>query len=87
MLFEWDELKNEKLKRERGISFEEIALVIESKFIDRIPNPKYPLQQLYIIEIKNYAWTVVTEQRKEKLRFVTAYPSRTHTKTYLWKQN
>jgi len=28
VIFEWDPEKNEKIKRERGISFEEIALLL-----------------------------------------------------------
>jgi uncharacterized DUF497 family protein len=50
MTFDWDEEKNNKLKKERGISFEEIIIAInEDKIIKVIKNPKneiYPNQKM-----------------------------------------
>jgi predicted DNA binding CopG/RHH family protein len=52
----WDSEKNEILKRERGISFDEIAYLIESGQIIGIEeNPGYPHQKMYVLEIENYA--------------------------------
>ena len=52
----WDPQKNEILKQERGISFEEIAYLIESGQILGIEeNPSRPNQKMYILEIDNYA--------------------------------
>ena len=52
----WNSEKNEILKRERGISFEEIAYLIESDQIVGIKeNPGYPNQKMYVLEIDNYA--------------------------------
>jgi predicted DNA binding CopG/RHH family protein len=52
----WNSEKNEILKRERGISFEEIAYLIESGQIIGIEeNPGRSNQKMYILEIENYA--------------------------------
>jgi hypothetical protein len=52
----WSPLKNDILKKERGISFEEIAYLIESGQIIGIEeNPSRPNQKMYILEIENYA--------------------------------
>jgi hypothetical protein len=51
----WSPEKNELLKAEREISFEEIALLIEAGNILGIEeNPGYPNQKIYILEIDNY---------------------------------
>ena len=86
-MFEWDEGKNAKLKRDRDISFEEIAYIIkEGGLLDIIDHPnrkKYPNQKLLIINVNGYAWVVPTEKRGDKLRLITAFPSRKYTKRYL----
>ena len=52
----WDSEKNEILKHMRGISFEEIAYLIESDQILGVEeNPGRPNQKMYILEIENYA--------------------------------
>jgi predicted DNA binding CopG/RHH family protein len=55
----WNSDKNETLKCERGSSFEEIAFLIESGHIIGIEkNPERPNQNIYILEIENYAYIV-----------------------------
>ncbi|MGD9326782.1 MAG: hypothetical protein PVG26_22385, partial [Desulfobacterales bacterium] len=50
---DWDPQKNEILKQERGISFEEIAYLIESGQIIGIEeNPSRPNQKLYTLKRK-----------------------------------
>ena len=52
----WNADKNEILKRERGISFEEIAYLIESwQVIGIEENPGRPDQKMYVLEIESYA--------------------------------
>jgi len=85
--FEWDPKKSKLIKEERGISFEEIAKLITSKnplAVINHPNPeKYPGQKIFIVNIEGYAWGVPFERRGDKLRLITAYPSRKLTKIYL----
>ena len=79
----WTFAKNEILKRERGISFEEIAYLIESDQIVGIKeNPGYPNQKMYVLEIDNYAIIVPYVENDDQIFLKTAFPSRKYTKKY-----
>ena len=84
---EWSLEKNEKLKKERGVSFEEIIIIIkENRHLDQIENPntkKYPGQKIYILEINNYVYLVPYVETTEKVFLKTIIPSRKLTKKYL----
>jgi uncharacterized DUF497 family protein len=86
-LFEWDIDKNEKLKNERGISFEGVVFYIANDFIlDIVPHPnqnKYPGQKMFIISIDNYAYLVPFIEKQEAIFLKTIIPSRKATKKYL----
>lgn len=86
-LFEWSDEKNEKLKSERGISFEEITFYIANNFVlDIVPHPnphKYPSQKMFIINIDDYAYLVPFIEREEIIYLKTIIPSRKATKKYL----
>ncbi len=52
--FDWNEEKNQKLKRERNISFEEIANYLhEEKFLDKIDNPNKKNIQINLFLLLN----------------------------------
>ena len=79
----WSPEKNEVLKAKRGISFEEIALLIESGRILGIEeNPGRYNQKIYILEIENYAFIVPFVEKDNEIFFKTAFPSRKYTKRY-----
>ncbi len=79
----WNSEKNEILKRERGISFEEIAYLIESGQIIGIEkNSGRSNQKLYILEIENYAVIVPFVENDNEIFLKTAFPSRKYTKRY-----
>ena len=79
----WDSEKNEILKHVRGISFEEIAYLIESGQILGIEeNPRRFNQKIYILEIENYAVVVSFVENDDEIFLKTAFPSRKHTKRY-----
>ncbi|MFV0436267.1 MAG: BrnT family toxin [Desulfopila sp.] len=79
----WDKEKNEILKEERGISFEEIAYLIESGNIITIEeNPSRPNQKIYILEIENYIVIVPFVENEDEIFLKTAFPSRKYTKIY-----
>jgi uncharacterized DUF497 family protein len=81
--FNWSHEKNELLKAERGISFEEIVLLIESEHILGIEeNPARPNQKIYILEIENYAFVVPSVENKNEIFLKTAFPSRKYTKRF-----
>jgi uncharacterized DUF497 family protein len=79
----WNSGKNETLNRERGISFEEIAYLIESGQIIGIEeNPSRPTQKMYILDIENYAIIVPYVENDNEIFLKTAFPSRKYTKRY-----
>ena len=82
----WDTEKNKILKHERGISFEEIAYLIESGQILGIEeNPGRPNQKIYILEIDHYAFIVPFIEKDDEIFLKTAFPSRKYTKRYVLK--
>lgn len=90
MVFDWDNDKNEQLKRERGISFEHIVfLILDDRILDILGHPnkmKYGDQKLYVIDVDDYAYVVPFEDR-EGVRFLkTIFPSRKFTQKYLRRE-
>ncbi len=85
--FSWNDEKNEQLKRDRGVSFEEVVLHIErGDILDIVEHPnrvKYRGQRMFILDIENYAWLVPFVESEEEVFLKTAIPSRKATKRYL----
>ncbi len=85
--FDWNEEKNEELKNERDISFEEIVAAAETEqliaIIDHPNQKRYPGQKIIIVEIDDYAYIVPFVEDEQKIFLKTAYPSRAATKKYL----
>lgn len=85
--FDWNEAKNEQLKRERDISFEEILLAIENnQILDIVTHSNknlYPKQKIFIIKVTSYAYLVPFIEDKVKVFLKTIIPSRKATKDYL----
>lgn len=87
--FDWNEKKNEQLKSERKVSFEEIILAISNnQLLDVLVHPnkeKYPKQKIFIVELLGYAYIVPFVEEEEAYFLKTIYPSRKATKKYLIK--
>ena len=87
--FDWNREKNELLKVEREISFEEVVDAITGgKVLDAFEHPnqtRYPGQKVMIVEIKNYAFFVAYVEDEKKIFLKTIYPSREATRKYLKK--
>jgi len=85
--YKWNHDKNERLKAERSLSFEQVILHIEhGDLIDVIEHPnqsKYPNQQILIVKIKNYAYLVPFVEDEEGKFLKTIIPSRKATREYL----
>ncbi|MFH1051695.1 MAG: DUF4258 domain-containing protein [bacterium] len=85
--FHWNIEKNEKLKSERNISFEDVIIAIdEGGLLDIIEHPnreKYPGQFLLFVNIRNYVYTVPFVYNENKIFLKTVYPDRVATKIYL----
>jgi putative transposon-encoded protein len=85
--FSWNSDKNELLKKEREVSFEEVVLAIEQGGLLDIlehPNPDaYPGQRLFVVQIGEYAYLVPYVEDEHEVFLKTIIPSRRATKTYL----
>jgi uncharacterized DUF497 family protein len=83
----WDIDKNNLLKSERGISFEDVMFYIEKQkllaIIKHSNQDKYPGQKMYIIEINNYVYLVPFVETDNEIFLKTIIPSRKATKNYL----
>jgi uncharacterized DUF497 family protein len=85
----WDDEKNIKLKKERKISFEEIALLIlQKKYIEIMKHPKRPGQRVFILPINGYIHAVpFLLDDNNNIVLKTAFPSRKFHKIYGQKNN
>jgi uncharacterized DUF497 family protein len=85
--FSWDPLKNEWLIANRGVSFERVVVLIyEGAILDIIQHPnfaKYPRQQIFILNIDDYAHLVPFVETPEQIFLKSIIPSRKATKQYL----
>jgi len=84
--FDWDKNKNERLIRERGISFEECVEIINdgTDILDIVQNhPPYTHQRVFILRINDYAYEVPYVGDEEKFFLKTIYKSHEATKKYL----
>ena len=88
--FAWDDEKNEELKAERGIGFEEIVFLIErGDLLDIVEHPKqerYPRQQMFIVKREDYVYLVPFIEEDTCFFLKTIIPSREATKEYLGKE-
>jgi uncharacterized DUF497 family protein len=82
----WNPEKNEKLKRERGVSFDEALHHIErNDLIGITAHPhqeRYPGQQMYIIRMRNYVYLVPYIETEDKIFLKTIIPSRKAVRRY-----
>lgn len=85
--FDWNDEKNEILKKARGVSIEQVELAIASgDLIDRIkhPNPgKYPNQKVFLVKIEDHIYSVPYVEDHEKIFLKTIVPNRKATREYL----
>ena len=85
--YRWDLDKNELLKGERAISFEEVLLAIErGDLLDIVEHPnrsKYPSQRMFVVLICDYAYLVPFVEDDTEIFLKTIIPSRKATRDYL----
>ncbi len=88
--FTWDDAKNEKLKAERGIGFEEIIFLIErGHLLDVLEHPnqeRYASQQVFVVQCEGYVVLVPFIEDDRVIALKTIIPSRKATKQYLEKE-
>jgi len=85
--FRWNHQKNELLKKDRGISFEEIVLAIEADgLLNELRHPnqdKYPNQSILVVALDVYVYLVPFVEEENYFFLKTVIPSRKTTRDYL----
>lgn len=84
--FAWNSEKNDLLKSERGISFEEIVLNMQlGNEVDIFEHPnqdRYPGQKISVVLVEGYAYLVPFVENEDEIFLKTIIPSRKATKQY-----
>jgi len=75
----WSLLKNERLKRTRGVSFEEI---IGAKLVGIKKHPSRKNQNIMLFRYKRHIWVVPYVVEMDCIFLKTLFPSRKYTKEY-----
>jgi len=89
-VFRWDNYKNERLKQERGVCFEQVVILMEREdVLDTIEHPnqlRYPGQKIAVVSIDDYAYLVPYVQQSDEIFLKTIIPSRKATNKYMRTQ-
>lgn len=82
----WDPEKNELLKKQRGVGFEDVVFHIQAgDEVDVFENPnqtRYPNQKISVVLIEGYAYLVPFVESETELFLKTIIPSRKAVKRY-----
>ena len=86
-VFRWDNEKNELLKNNRGICFEQVVILMEREdILETIEHPnqnKYPGQKIATVMIDDYAYLVPYVQKSDEIFLKTIIPSRKATNKFM----
>lgn len=89
--YTWNEDKNQVLKAQRNISFEDIVVhIANGDLLEVVANPnqeKYRGQRIFVVKVRNYAWLVPFVETDDELFLKTIIPSRKATRKYLRGQH
>jgi len=77
--FRWNKTKSSRLKRIRGVSFEEI---IQAKYLGIHDHPSRVDQKILAYEYKSYFWAVPFVYEENSIFLKTLYPSCKYKKLY-----
>lgn len=85
--YDWNDEKNEWLRQERGITFEDIVFhLAQGGLLDTIQHPnqrQYPGQRVFIVNVEGYACLVPFVEDDKAIFLKTIIPSRKMTRQYL----
>lgn len=86
-VFRWDNEKNELLKKDRGVCFEQAVILMErEEILETVEHPnqnRYPGQKIATIVIDDYAYLVPYVQESDEIFLKTIIPSRKATNKYV----
>ena len=85
--FRWSVEKNALLQQERGLSFEQITVAVESGgLLDIVAHPnaeRYPRQRIMVVVIDDYAYLVPYVEEEDHLFLKTIIPSQKATRDFI----
>jgi len=85
--FDWNVKKNEELKAERNVGFEDVLIsILYDGLLDIVEHPnkkKYPGQKVFIVKIEDYVYLVPFVEEEKVIFLQTVIPGRKMTKKYL----
>jgi len=88
---DWNAEKNQHLRQERGITFEDVLFALQSGgLLDDVVHPnqdKYPQQRVLVVKIDDYAWLVPYVESETGIFLKTIIPSRKATRQYLGEKH
>jgi uncharacterized DUF497 family protein len=86
-IFRWDNEKNKLLKKNRGVCFEQVVILMERgdilETIEHRNRNRYPGQKIATIMIDDYVYLVPYAENNEELFLKTIIPSRKATNKYV----
>lgn len=86
-VFQWDNEKNELLKNNMDVCFEQVVLLMErGEVLDTIEHPnqeRYPGQKIAVVIIDAYAYLVPYVEQNEEIFLKTIIPGRKATNKYV----
>ena len=89
--YAWNPAKNDVLKRERGVSFEDVVFHIAAgDEVDLFEHPDqqgYPGQKISVVRIEGYVYLVPFIESAHEIFLKTIIPSRKATKQYGGESN
>ena len=87
--FTWNHEKSANLKRERGLSFDEIVFHIEHggllDIVEHQNQEKFSRQRLFMVRVGNYVYTVPFVESEKEYFLKTIIASRKATRKYIGK--
>lgn len=85
--FTWNNEKNDLLKTERQIAFDDIVFHIEMGFLlDVLEHPnqeKYKEQKIFVVQVDDYVYLVPFVESEDEIFLKTIIPSRKATRKYM----
>ena len=89
--FRWAPDKNDLLKHERGVSFEEITVAVDAgALLAIVPHPnaaRYLRQKIMIVEVAGYVYLVPFVEEADHFFLKTIIPSRKATRDFIVKES
>ena len=89
--FRWSPEKNDLLMAERGVSFEDITVAVETgallEIVQHQNAKKYPRQKIMVVEVAGYAFLVPFVEEKDHFFLKTIIPSRKATRDFIAKES